>query len=306
MEKIVEMRLNSGFMDVPLLKGRIHSIFKRALNIEFFRESHLPRLITVLPADFTGVPDSLVVDTQYFSRLSSLTVGTAVEKRGLDFCFEGMEENLTGDEESFRSDVLSCSNHIKPDENRLLAISDHLRSFRSRTEKQDGFSQLPASASREVMERLDSLCRAILEEDPEAVEKNLSLCTGFGYGLTPSSDDAVVGILAAAKSGLMGVEMPLPDSYKIWSIIDGRTTDVSRKYICCAVEGRFSEALGDLMRVFVNSGEPEWKQYTETVSLIGSTSGMDMLRGIERAIMETLTAQEEKNVEMERGKNEAV
>jgi hypothetical protein len=289
MKNILEIRLNSHFVKAPLLRGRIHSQFGRVVNIEFLQDGFQPRLITLLPPGFTGIPDSLVVDTAYFKKISLLPIGTTVIKKSLSFTFDGIEETMEGDNAHLQQDFLCNLNHEfgKHDINNFLGS---LKDIYTRVNKQDGFSRLPFSTSQQILQKLRGLCCALIEGNINEIEKKLLLCTGVGYGLTPSSDDAVVGILAAARSGIFGVEVPSMDISKTWKQLERLTTDVSRKYLCCAVEGRFSDTLRNLLRTILIPEKFDCKIYLQAVAEIGSTSGMDMLKGIEIAFREALEA----------------
>jgi len=293
MIKILEARMNSHFVAVPFLKGRIHSRFNRAINIEFTQKDFQTRLITVLYQGNTGVPDSLVVDNSAFASILKLPVGTAVQKSGLEFIFEGMDETLNGYEARLQSDFISVID-LQKDTNRLSRALEYLKSYGRDGKRKDGFSRIPVFARQQILQKLSRLCRTMHGGDVHELEKDLSLCIGMGCGLTPSSDDAVVGILAAGRSGLLGSHVPPLDNMKIWHLLEGQTTDVSRKYLCCAVEGRFSDVLVDVLTAFIYQGEPEWEQCIQALVQVGSTSGMDMLRGIEIAFQETLNYKSEK------------
>lgn len=64
------------------------------------------------------------------------------------------------------------------------------------------------------------------------------------------------------------------------SIIEGRTTDVSMKYLYCAMEGRFSEYLTALIRwTFTKDDKEVWSLLLD-ISGVGASSGTDMLAGM--------------------------
>lgn len=292
MKSILEIRLNPDFAKTTLIKGRIHSQFSRVVNIEFLQEQYQPRLITLLPPGFTGIPDSMVVETPHFMKISSLPVGTTVVKRNLSFTFDGIEEIFEGDKANFYSDYLD-SLYCESDKfgrQKFNNFLSSLESFYIKVNKQDGFSRLPSSVCLQVLRKHHSLCNSLIKGNINEIEKKFASCVGVGCGLTPSSDDAIVGILATVKSGILGVEMPHIDTFKIWRQLAGLTTDISRKYLCCAVEGRFPDVLRNLLTAALTREklDLDYEKYLYAVAEVGSTSGMDMLKGIEVAFREVL------------------
>lgn len=297
MKNILEIHLSSDFVKAPLIKGRIHSQFSRVVNIEFLHEDYQPRLITLLPPGYTGIPDSMVVDTQYFMKISSLPVGTTVIKRNLSFTFDRIDETFEGDKVSVYPDFLINLNsederfeRQKFETHDLNNFLSSLKGFYTRVNRWDGFSRLPSSVCRQIIGKHRSLCHALIKRNINDIKKKLISCVGVGCGLTPSSDDATVGILAAARSGIFGVEVPRIDVFETWKQLDGLTTDISRKYLCCAVEGRFPDVLRNLLTVVLKREKHnlDYEPYLNAVAEVGSTSGMDMLKGIEIAFREAL------------------
>ena len=101
------------------------------------------------------------------------------------------------------------------------------------------------------------------------------------------SDDMLVGMICVAiavKLHLQSIsyQRVITDEIKalMMSAIVGKTTDISIKYLVCALEGRFSDVLRELMGAVFSGSVLDWDAGIERVAGIGSTSGIDMLLGI--------------------------
>ena len=297
MEQIVEARLEKEFEKTEHLTGRVHSQFRQVTNICFDVPGGLPRLITILTPRYTGIPDSLVVSEKYFSKLALLPVGEAVTKNRFSFAFETVAEPLTGTPDCRRTSHMA--QHINFRRNNLTQknIGSFLKVLTSfLTDHEDGYFNSENSGGTNIAEEhkakvmllLRSFCNALIAEDIEMAVSILPRCVGAGSGLTPSSDDALVGIMAAVTAAKLfetsqeyGYTFLYDNKEALMKSIDGKTTDVSLKYLLCAFEGRFSDALLDLICALFAKNESEWDPILKAVASVGGTSGMDMLSGIE-------------------------
>lgn len=97
---------------------------------------------------------------------------------------------------------------------------------------------------------------------------------GLGSGLTPSFDDACVGMAAVYTA----VGCPIPPLSDL-----AVTTDVSARYLQLAQEAYFGQPLLDLIQALWQdeSALPEAVHHLEAV---GATSGRDMLYGVRLAL----------------------
>ena len=97
---------------------------------------------------------------------------------------------------------------------------------------------------------------------------------GLGSGLTPSFDDACVGVMAVYRA------LGKPPPFVIAD--EPETTDVSARYLRLAREGFFGQPLLDLADAL--SGEKDLKDCLRNMLEIGATSGADMICGIRAAL----------------------
>lgn len=93
---------------------------------------------------------------------------------------------------------------------------------------------------------------------------------GLGRGLTPSFDDACVGVMAVCRA--MGQAAP----FVLTCLED--TTDVSARYLLLAKEGYFGQPVVDVMDALYGRGS--LARAIPDLLAVGATSGSDMLWGM--------------------------
>lgn len=128
----------------------------------------------------------------------------------------------------------------------------------------------------EVLGRLRSARDALTGRG--AVEEVLWLI-GRGPGLTPSGDDAVVGLLAAVIS-TGGLDPEAAGA--VTGMLEQRgtrlTTDVSLAYLDCALRGEFGRSVTDVIAAL---GDPDTLgPAVQRLARHGHTSGVDLLLGL--------------------------
>ena len=111
--------------------------------------------------------------------------------------------------------------------------------------------------------------------------KDLFDLIGLGSGSTPSGDDLVVGMLAACSAlGTTTLALALGTAE-----IRQRTHPVSAQMIEAAIDGAFSQSLGDLASQLGQAASTEelLRQCVETIADQGANSGIAMLVGFTTA-----------------------
>lgn len=134
----------------------------------------------------------------------------------------------------------------------------------------------------EVSSRLTKATRAVLGTAPAA---ELGWLVGRGPGLTPSGDDVVVGLVAAATA--RGMLDPAAREWLSLTYADRRiTTDVAREYVRCALEGTFARSV---VAVLAALGRSDAALTAATSELLahGHTSGADLLMGLYQGLTAT-------------------
>lgn len=97
---------------------------------------------------------------------------------------------------------------------------------------------------------------------------------GLGSGLTPSFDDACVGMAAVYTA--VGCPIPLLSDLAV-------TTDVSARYLQLAQEAYFGQPLLDLIHALWQD-ESALQEAVHHLEAVGATSGRDMLYGVRLAL----------------------
>jgi len=132
--------------------------------------------------------------------------------------------------------------------------------------------------------RLRRAIHALAGGQPDAVE-HLRGVVGLGAGLTPAADDALVGALCLLSAAGM-VSVDLRGDMGVWLREEGvgATTDVSRSYLCLAVEGAFSAPINRVVGCLAEDvGQAELDESVLALGGLGATSGMDTALGIQIA-----------------------
>ncbi len=133
--------------------------------------------------------------------------------------------------------------------------------------------------------RLDSACRrlaaALAADDAAAISACTRALVGNGPGLTPSGDDALVGLLAVLhRVGTSeGCAAPLLLLAGSLDALLCRTTFAGAHYLRLAIDGHFGEHLTDLVDALGTEGGASAEQIAR-VRATGATSGADALVGV--------------------------
>ena len=136
----------------------------------------------------------------------------------------------------------------------------------------------PRPGSGAVEAALRSVFAAVLFAAPDfsACAKAAKGLVGLGGGLTPSGDDALVGMLCAFWAA--GAEKALFAFAGAVRSAAARTNDISRAFLQCAAGGEFGEVLHGLLHAA--DIESPLEEPLQAVRAFGHTSGIDTLNGL--------------------------
>jgi hypothetical protein len=240
-----ETRLTPAWEAGGELRGRVHSVFERVVNVAFPLGEGF-RLVALCESGLPLLPDSVVLPRGWLGEARPLPGEAAL---------------------------------LSPGKLRLGRRSLSL----VRAQEWDGFlAPLEGKpAARELMER-ESECANGFDALPPAVRAQAEAALtdetarrwlGLGGGLTPSFDDACVGVMALCRA----LGRPAPFELEDMSA----TTDVSARYLRLAREGYFGQPLWNLMRALFRGGVS--KAVGELLA-VGASSGADMLHGVAVAL----------------------
>ncbi len=148
----------------------------------------------------------------------------------------------------------------------------------------------PPDENIALYDHLSSLSALCARRSPQAAESAIELL-GYGRGLTPSGDDAVVGLLlllnrfprmnsrADTVNMLKQVQWLAEFNRQIIRAAYQRTTTLSANLIECAAHGEADERLIAVADGLV-TGQPPTAECVESVLGWGSSSGIDALAGM--------------------------
>jgi len=242
--------------------GWVHSHFESAINLFFpVAGGKGGQLVTLLASKRTLVPDGIRLSDAAFAMMLEAPVNSQVRLQKYFLSGESLPFPIHFGE------VLQESPRIPVCDPEVLYRSIML--MRTKTNKPNGLKSLTAdywSRMKQLYRLTDSLRRG----DTTTALYYLTQCAGAGPGLTPSTDDMIVGIITALRA--CGCCAPFPDAADVYTALEGITTDVGRKYICCALEGSVTQTLRDAL-----AGSPvAWVELVNT----GEYSGIDTLTGL--------------------------
>jgi hypothetical protein len=148
---------------------------------------------------------------------------------------------------------------------------------------------------------VDELVDALRPSDPTRVQGVLLRLVGRGVGLTPSGDDAIVGILAVLHRCAPSAVAAGPIdalSAALAPVLD-RTTAISAHFLRLALRGEFGERLVSVVDACCSPSGPD-PDVVDRLLATGATSGADALVGVTAAAdlsrVEPVSAFESSNV----------
>jgi hypothetical protein len=135
-----------------------------------------------------------------------------------------------------------------------------------------------------ALPRVNKLVLAIKEGNLEETFNASRGIAGFGPGLTPASDDMLIGLMisliyAAEYYGLLKGYAEAINSALLKGA-EGRTTQLSYEMMSFAAKGEVTKNLHQLMSGIYFNSEKDLYDSTLSVMDYGETSGSDMLLGI--------------------------
>lgn len=248
---------NSISLPLKNYEGRIHSIYNHAINI-----TYNDSLITILKESTPMVPDSFCLDNKTFKEIHNFGIDDIVVFKDNiiqinDYIFDFSNAEIIDIKiKSYDLNILAL--------NKLLIYKNEIIGLKNINIKR-----------KEII--INSIRKFSLSGDFLDVKDVI----GFGEGLTPASDDMIIGSMAILKSINRYKYM---DSSIFKSLIVDKTTDVSVKYFTCANLGYFSQTLNNC--VLELNGNKDINNVVSMLKSIGSSSGKDMLQGMIVAIEE--------------------
>lgn len=291
-KELIARRLSCDFMSKLTKEGRIHSVFESALNIQFN-----DGLLTILKNGKCLFPRSaLLVEDVSFAEMGFVQGETVKSDENVIFLGNRAIVTLNNaeitplsltdtamteiiDSALFRERMETLSDIIQGCENAEESLAPVLG------EMFGTFEMAHNVWSRFLIKRIIALFDVIRRQDASENFKAEHSIAGCGPGLTPSSDDFLVGIFAAlygaAASGFMESEIAKHMCRKLCEAALPATGSISAGFIESGSNGRFSEDVLYLIMAFFEEDDlSKIIRHARGVCSYGSTSGVDMLCGI--------------------------
>lgn len=270
------------------LRGRVHSVFRHAVNFEMENQ----RLVTLALAPKPLPAQGMVVSREAFRGPANRTLASFLTPNGL-LPFE------VGEEIRLEAEVLE-SRHFVVDLTAAAVVDSCVRECVVRGKIADVLGQwlaetliqkaLVTGLRRETLygsDRIDELGEAIegafwragdeRARETGRVKQALERFIGFGEGLTPSGDDFIVGLLWGVTTDKRLEAVLLKILRRGLASLVNKTNDISGQMLQYAAEARFTESLVRLARA---DDRTDLCAVFENIAAFGHTSGLDTLCGL--------------------------
>ena len=237
-------------------RGKVIHYSRRAVNVEFGG-----RVVTIMNRDGTVTPSGVVLDVPFIEKPSECTLeGKAFSSDSISFTICNVMDMHIG--ASSTLDVSSVLNVLMPF---ALPVRGSVMS---------ALLRLPGSVTAGARSALE---KAVFDDEVAVLERGgdyrtvASNMLGKGFGLTPSGDDFVVGMIAILRSigrsteGMAEAVVAHGDAYSGTMIMD-------------ALDGFYSLPLLALLKSLL-SGTTSSREVRQLLST-GHTSGHDTLAGM--------------------------
>ena len=240
-------------------RGRVHSVFARAVNVEWSDGSllalHGPG---PLLAPFAAAVDDIALLRAFRPGVEVIAGTRGLRASGLTLSWEGavrVECSVAG-ARALRA--------------RAIVVPPIGRGAHA-----PGLDSIPGRAARAA------LAAGIEARDAARLIAGACALLGLGEGLTPAGDDCLVGALAVLHAVDAGALPRGPGpAAAIADAAATRTTAIGREFVLHALAGRFSEPVLAVVRA---RSLRESARAAERLAGLGATSGADTLAGMRLA-----------------------
>lgn len=132
-----------------------------------------------------------------------------------------------------------------------------------------------------IVSRFNHLIKAIETNSWDEIDELSKSVIGFGPGLTPASDDLILGLMIGLLYSHQDINKAIVRNKHFISLTEGKTTDVSYEALKNAVYGKVNIRIKEaIISILSNQTINEMKIKILKLFEIGQTSGTDVLTGI--------------------------
>lgn len=264
--------------------AKVHSVFHKGFNLQDSSDGLLIWVSAERFCPHAPYPRSIICDE----------LDLAAVRPGMTFFF-AKEDGAQGESLFIVSEGAGCGGsialHAGPETQRKAPMFVHvepansagqwLKAVKAAIARKRAALDAPAAYFElaALLETRISLCaEAALSCQEEALAEEVRQLVGWGFGLTPSGDDALVGALAALKSFAPSAGERLVQAVRPRL---ASTTDVSRTCLELACQGYGSEHLIGVLSGFCGIAG---NQSLDALLSFGHTSGQDTAMGVAAAM----------------------
>jgi hypothetical protein len=250
---------------------KIHSVYRNTVNLL----CDSGRMLSLHPRSTPLSPIGLLADLKaaefsalgFSNRSKAITAAGGLSVDNILFSFQGVQ--------------LAETTPMRISETQERRLCDRISGALRQMSQNTVFCDLLLGGEKYRLSPVAVYTRDILldaktclqNHEPVPAANHLTRLLGLGIGLTPSGDDFLCGVLAAAVMRGPGCDLPAALPSQILQKLD-RTNRISGEFLRCACEGRFSRAVAELP-LAKSAGE-----IALSFSKIGHSSGADTLNGI--------------------------
>jgi uncharacterized protein DUF2877 len=246
-------------LGAPPEAGRVHSVFRRALNILW----HDGRLISLQGPTPMTAPFAVVL-----SRLPrDVTAGMGVRRCGGRLLLGAESLGWGG------ASLAAMAIHPTGESFDVLAAS---------LKERIGPPVAPGLSSETGIAAQQLVLQGIRSGECPAFLQGARALIGLGEGLTPAGDDCLVGALAVLQRFSRPWLESLPEiPAALAAAVEDGTTMMGREFILHALAGSFSEVV---LRLLTATSVQDAMRAAAQLLATGGTSGADTLRGMQLAL----------------------
>ncbi len=126
----------------------------------------------------------------------------------------------------------------------------------------------------------EQLQHALINRHP--IKRSVKYLAGLGFGLTPSGDDYLLGVMAS-----LWITKNIHSLDEIARLSSQKTTSLSAAYLIAASKGDFAESWHDLVQSVLYQDPKTLRDSISEFLQIGASSGRDALAGFSTHLLES-------------------
>ncbi len=283
---------------------KVHSIFRESLNLIndsnelitlFITNKNIGPMCAIVPID-PRVMQSLMVDDVVEIRDESLLF----MRESIDIDFTGSDVWKPGIQvkkkklgyQNLKENVETLKNIIDQDGETsgivaLIGVVDFTSDAVERV-SQEPLNQYADFIEPRLIQLLNAVGQRNIHENKHLNEEKIleiiPKFIGFGPGLTPSTDDFLLGIIASMIYEAKVSEDDLEDVFKftdqVFSLSKGKTTKVSEEMLRHGAKGKLPQHYRAVVQAMFYDVKTPLRRLCQGVLSSGSTSGTDFLFGV--------------------------